>query len=63
MMIDLKTLYEQTTLYCDLITRQKTYDYFIEVYRQPDTPIYIFAYFDRDTHTLVSIAYTIKKGK
>ena len=56
--IDLKTLYEQTTLYCTKVDEFNT-RYHVEVYNQPDTPIFIFVYWlDNSIH---SITYTIRK--
>ena len=62
--IDLKTLYEQTTMYCDYIENfiSKDKKYLVEVYQQPDTPIHIFIYWTRQGMTKIhSIAYTIKE--
>lgn len=59
-MIDLKTLYEQTTLYCEPVDTDETETYNIEIYNQPETPIYIFVYYNKHQHKITSIAYTIK---
>ena len=62
MKIDLKTLYEQTTMYCERIDTQLTDKYIVEIFQQPDTPIIIFAYWTRTgTARLQSIAYQIAK--
>lgn len=56
--IDLKTLYEQTTLYCTKVDEFNTC-YHVEVYNQPNTPIFIFVYWlDNSIH---SISYTTRK--
>lgn len=63
--IDLKTLYEQTTMYCERIDTFLSSDnkYYVEVYQQPDTPIHIFIYWTRHGMTKIhSIAYTIKEN-
>lgn len=57
--IDLKTLYEQTTMYCDLIATSSDYQYQIEIYQQPNTPIKIFVYWSKKHHTIISINYSI----
>lgn len=60
-MIDLKTLYEQTTMYCELIeTKHEDVYHDIEIYHQLDTPIFVYVYWDRYKHTIHSIVYTIK---
>ena len=57
--IDLKTLYEQTTMYCDLVQKYHAAPLHIEVYEQPDTPIQIYvAWKNKKIH---SISYTIKE--
>ena len=58
--IDLKTLYEQTTPYCDLVDIDNTADYYVEIFHQLETPIYIFVYWNREPRTIQSIAYQIK---
>ena len=58
--IDIKTLYEQTTMYCDLVTTDKNASYDVEIFHQLETPIYIFVYWNREPRTIHSIAYTIK---
>ena len=57
--IDLKTLYEQTTMYCNKVDEYTTLDYHVEVYNQPETPIFIFAYWT--TNKLHSMSYTIRE--
>lgn len=59
-MVDLKTLYEQTTQVCDLVDTDNTDRYYIEIFHQLETPIYIFVYWNREPRTIHSIAYTIK---
>lgn len=59
MMIDLKTLYEQTTLYAEPVDNFRTPEYYVEVFHQLHTPIYIFAYWEQNK--LHSIAYTIRE--
>lgn len=58
--IELKTLYEQTTQYCTLVDTDDTASYYIEIFHQSETPIYIFVYWNREPRTIHSIAYTIK---
>ena len=63
--IDLKTLYEQTTMYCERIDTFLSNDnkYYVEVYQQPDTPIHIFIYWTRQGMIKIhSITYTIKEN-
>lgn len=57
--IDLKTLYEQTTMYCELIATSHEHKYNIEIYQQPDTPIKVFVYWSKDHSTIVAINYSI----
>ena len=57
---DIKTLYEQTTMYCDLISKSDDENYHIEIYQQPDTPIKVFVYWSKEHHKITSINYTIK---
>lgn len=61
-MIDLKTLYEQTTMHCELVETQHDENYKIEVFQQFNTPIFVFVYWSKLTHTITSIVYTIRKG-
>lgn len=58
--IDLKTLYEQTTMYCELIKKETLANFIIETYHQPETPLYITVYWNKQPSTLTSINYTIK---
>ena len=69
-MIDLKTLYEQTTMYCTLIDAFDSPMYHIEIYHQPDTPIYIRAVFDKRsfnksviTDILRKISFSVDEGE
>ena len=57
---DIKTLYEQTTMYCDLIATSEDHQYHIEIYQQPNTPIKVFVYWSKELHKITSINYTIK---
>ena len=57
---DLKTLYEQITIYCNIITTTEDENYKIEIYQQPDTPIKVFVYWSKELHKITSINYTIK---
>lgn len=57
---DIKTLYEQTTMYCDLIATSSDYQYNIEIYQQPNTPIKIFVYWSKELHKITSINITCK---
>lgn len=57
--VDLKTLYENVTMYCDMVDNYRTIDYYVEVYRQPDTPILIFAYWKHNK--LFSITHMIRE--
>lgn len=57
--IDLKTLYEQTTMYCNLVQKLHAAPLHVEVYEQPDTPILIYvSWKNKKIH---SISYTIKE--
>ena len=58
--IDIKTLYEQTTMYCELINQSEDENYKIEIYQRPDTPIKVFVYWSKEQHKITSINYTIK---
>lgn len=62
-MIDLKTLYEQTTMYCDIIDILDDGNHKIEVYKQPDTPIKVFVYWSKELHNITSIRYYTIKGE
>lgn len=67
-MLDLKTLYEQTTMYCNRIDMfiSKDNKYIVEVFEQPNTPINVFAYWNNtllQPITLHSIAYQINETK
>ena len=57
---DIKTLYEQTTMYCNIIKVSEDENYKIEIYQQPETPIRVFVYWSKDLHKITSINYTIK---
>lgn len=57
---DIKTLYEQTTMYCELISQSDDESYHIEIYQQPNTPIKVFVYWSKELHKITSINYTIK---
>lgn len=58
--IDIKTLYEQTTMYCDITTVSEDENYKIEIYQQPDTPIKVFVYWSKELRKITSINFTIK---
>lgn len=63
--IDLKTLYEQTTLFCTkicTITDHLTHQ-LIEVYHQPETPLYILFYWNKDKGILEKATYTTNKAE
>lgn len=60
---DLKTLYEQTTMYCTLVGKDYTDKYIVEVYQQNNTPLFVIIYWSKETHTIISIAYTLRKGE
>lgn len=57
-MIDLKTLYEQVTMYCNLIDTINGEIYKVEFFEQPDTPIVIRAYWYHNT--LKHISFQIR---
>lgn len=57
---DIKTLYEQTTMYCDIINQSEDENYKIEIYQQPNTPIKVIVYWSKELHKITSINYTIK---
>ena len=67
--VDLKTLYEQTTMYCE--KDDERYQYFangdvrkVEYYQQPDTPIRVVAVWNisKSTPKLIEISYQIKEN-
>lgn len=61
-LVNMQTLYEQTTAICEKVETYLTDDYYVEIYHQPDTPIYIFVYWTRKGMTRInSIAYTVKE--
>lgn len=63
--IDLKTLYEQATLYCTktcTITDHLTHQ-IIEVYNQPETPLHILFYWNKDKGILEKATYTTNKAE
>lgn len=59
-MIDLKTLYEQTTMYCELVVKGINEKYTIETYHQPETPIYVLVYWNNANNTIKAITFIIK---
>lgn len=60
-MIDLKTLYEQTTMYCEFVMHHDFTDgIYSEEFVQPETPIHIYVYWNREKSKIVSIEYFIK---
>lgn len=65
-MIDLKTLYEQTTMYSELVDEFDSNNYHFEIYHQPDTPIYIrvvFVWnFNPTTYKIHEISFSTDKG-
>ena len=75
--IDLKTLYEQTTMYCDFIEKSYhssvsinpnnhekiTRNYAVEIWQQPNTPIYIYVCWNTEETHIEEIAYKIIKGE
>lgn len=62
-MIDLKTLFEQVTMYCDIVGHATTEKYNITIFHQPDTPIYVNVYWHKDKSKIASIEFTIKEDK
>lgn len=65
MQIDLKTLYEQTTMYCNLINTYKyllKHNHTIELFEQPNTPICVAVHWDNNKHKIISITYEIKEN-
>lgn len=58
-LIDLKTLYEQTTAICELINKYHAAPLHFEVYQQPDTPILVYVAWKN--HKIYSITYTLKE--
>lgn len=62
-MIDLKTLYEQTTMYCTLLHECDVNKYHIEIYQQNDTPIYIRVVLERNFNSTVihKISFSVRK--
>ena len=62
MQIDIKTLYEQMTMYCDLVGEVKDGDRLIfEKYHQPDTPIDVDVHWDNNH--VVKMTFEIREGK
>ena len=59
-MIDLKTLYEQITMYCELVVKEILEKFTIETYHQPETPIYVSVYWNNANNTIKAISFTIK---
>ena len=57
---DMKILYEQTTMYCDIITTTENEDCNIEIYQQPNTPIRVCVYWSKKLHKITAITYTIQ---
>lgn len=57
-MVDLKTIYEQITASFDKIEDKENDLYNIEIFQQPDTPIFAFAYWSKQHHILRSISFT-----
>lgn len=57
---DMKILYEQTTMYCDIITETENEDYKIEIYQQPNTPIRVNVYWSKKLHKITAITYIIE---
>lgn len=64
--VDLKTLYEQTTMYCEQVDER--YQYFangdirkVEYYKQPDTPIRVVAVWKiaKSNQKLIEVSYQI----
>ena len=56
---DIKTLYEQTTMYCNILKETEDENYRIEIYQQPDTPIRVYVYWSKALHKITLINYTI----
>lgn len=62
MQIDIKTLYEQMTMYCDLVGETKDGDRLIfEKYHQLDTPIDVDVHWDNNH--VVKMTFEIREGK
>lgn len=59
-MFDIKTLYEQCTLYCELINQSEDDNYNISIYQQIGTPIKVIVYWSKELHKITSINFTIK---
>lgn len=57
---DMKILYEQTTMYCDIISETENEDYNIEIYQQHNTPIRVCVYWSKKLHKITAITYTIQ---
>ena len=59
--IDLKTLYEQTTMYCEFVMRHDFTDtIYAEEFTQLETPIGIYVYWNKEKNKIVGIEYFIK---
>ena len=60
--IDIKTLYEQMTMYCDLVGETKDGNKLIfEKYHQPDTPIDVNVYWENNH--VIKMTFEIREGK
>ena len=60
MQLDMKTLYEQITMY---FKKENTYiglHDFVEVYHQLGTPIYAQVFFIKDNAKITSISFVVK---
>lgn len=57
-MVDLKTMYEQITASFDKIEDKETDLYYVEIFQQPDTPIFVTAYWSKQHHILRCISFT-----
>ena len=58
--IDLKTMYEQATMYCELIDQYPIRSYEVEVWHQTDTPINVYVYWNKEHCKIFEIIYKIK---
>ena len=62
MKIDIKTLYEQMTMYCDLVGETKDGNKLIfEKYHQPNTPIDVNVYWENNH--VIKMTFEIREGK
>ena len=63
MQLDMKTLYEQITMYFEKIDVLIGADFFAEVYQQKDTPIIAQVFFARGSAVIKAISFVVKEAE